>query len=182
MLREIVFGTLAGAAGTVALNVVTYADMALRGRPASETPARVAEKVAAGVGVDLSGNDPSGQQSQARSKQGSETAKQRASGIGALLGYATGLGVGTTCGVLRLGIKRVPVPVAGILLGATAMAASDVPSIKLEVTDPAEWGTSGWLADIVPHLAYGLVTAVVFEMLTSTVQPPFGTLRSAMRH
>src|SRR5438067_2422237 len=47
MVRGILVGTLAGAAGTVALNIVTYADIALRGRPASEAPAKVAEMVAA---------------------------------------------------------------------------------------------------------------------------------------
>ena len=33
-------GAAAGAAGTTALNVVTYLDMAVRGRPASSTPER----------------------------------------------------------------------------------------------------------------------------------------------
>jgi hypothetical protein len=179
MLSDILFGTLAGTTGTVALNVVTYADMALRGRPASETPAKVAEKVAAGVGVDLAGQDGATQQGQSPSVQHRQTAQQRASGLGALLGYATGLGVGTAYGVLRLGLPSVPVPLAGILLGATAMAASDVP--KLDVTDPAEWGTSGWLADIIPHLAYGLVTAAVYEGLTSSVRPSSVSLRSFMR-
>ena len=45
------------------------------------------------------------------------------------------------------------------------MASSDAPSVKLHVTDPGQWGTSGWLADIIPHLAYGLVTAAVYESL-----------------
>lgn len=178
MLRDIIFGTLAGAAGTVALNIVTYADMALRGRHSSDVPAKLAEKVAAGVGVDLSGNSGV---AHANGEHDKETAQQRASGIGALLGYVNGLGIGTAYGVLRLRVKSVPVPVAGIFLGGAAMAASDAPSIRLKVTDPNEWGTSGWLADIVPHVAYGLVTAIVFEMLTSTVQPPFGTLRSLTR-
>ena len=39
-------GAAAGAAGTTALNVVTYLDMALRGRPASSTPANTVEKLA----------------------------------------------------------------------------------------------------------------------------------------
>ena len=158
MLRDIMYGTLAGAAGTVALNITTYLDMALRGRPASETPAKVAEKIAAGAGVDLSA-----QPAQAGDRQ--QVAQQRASGLGALMGYATGLGVGTAYGVVRLAVREAPVPLAGVLLGAVAMASSDLPSVKLRVTDPAEWGTSGWLADIVPHLAYGLVTAAVYESL-----------------
>jgi hypothetical protein len=33
MLRHLLMGTAAGTVGTVALNVATYADMAIRGRP-----------------------------------------------------------------------------------------------------------------------------------------------------
>ena len=45
MLRETLTGTAAGAVGTVALNVTTYADMAIRGRPPSSVPAEVAGKL-----------------------------------------------------------------------------------------------------------------------------------------
>jgi len=31
-------------------------------------------------------------------------------------------------------------------------------------TDPKAWGTSGWLADIVPHAIYGLVTSAAYEL------------------
>jgi hypothetical protein len=27
------------------------------------------------------------------------------------------------------------------------------------VSDPRSWGAADWLADVVPHVAYGLVTA-----------------------
>jgi hypothetical protein len=127
----------------------------------------VAEKIAAGAGVDLAGQAGASAPGQAQSDQAQQTAQQRASGLGALLGYATGLGVGTAYGVVRLAVRNVPVPLAGVLLGAAAMAASDIPSVKLRVSDPAEWGTPGWLADIVPHLAYGLVTAAAYEFLAA---------------
>jgi hypothetical protein len=38
MLKHILRGVAAGAAGTTALNAVTYLDMVLRGRGASSTP------------------------------------------------------------------------------------------------------------------------------------------------
>ena len=38
MLRGALFGVVAGAMGTVALNIATYADMAIRGRPPSSAP------------------------------------------------------------------------------------------------------------------------------------------------
>ena len=181
MLCDMLFGTLAGAAGTVALNITTYADMAIRGRPSSQTPAKVAEKIAAGAGVDLAGQAGASAQGQAPSDQNKQAAEHRASGLGVLLGYATGLGVGTAYGVVRLAVREVPVPLAGLLLGAAAMASSDVPAIKLGVTDPGEWGTSGWLADIVPHLAYGLVTAAVYEALARVVRPQPTPLRAFAR-
>lgn len=93
------------------------------------------------------------------------------------MGYGTGLAVGTAYGVIRLIVSDVPVPLAGVLPGAAAMAASDVPSAQLEVTDPRKWGTSGWLSDIVPHATFGLVTAVVYEMLLSWVRTAGLTLR-----
>jgi hypothetical protein len=110
-------------------------------------------------------------------------AQQRASGLGALMGFGVGLGVGTAYGALRLSLPQLPVPLAGILLGAAAMAASDVPSIKLDVTNPAEWGTSGWLADIVPHLAYGLVTASVHNVLANSAAAasPWPVVRPRLR-
>jgi hypothetical protein len=57
-------------------------------------------------------------------------------------------------------------PVAGLSVGLAAMAASDVPIAALGVSDPATWGVSGWAADIVPHLAYGLVTAIAYDTFT----------------
>jgi len=45
------------------------------------------------------------------------------------------------------------------------MAASDVPLIALRATDPKTWGFSGWVADIIPHLIYGLVTVTTYEAL-----------------
>jgi hypothetical protein len=30
--------------------------------------------------------------------------------------------------------------------------------VVLGITDPRTWSTADWIADLVPHLAYGLVT------------------------
>jgi len=126
--------------------------MAVRARPSSDVPAQTAEKLAEKVGVNLS------------AKGGDEEATQaRQSGAGALLGYAAGLGIGTAYGLLRPLMNGVSPAIAGVGLGLAAMAASDVPATKLGVTDPSTWGTSGWIADIVPHLVYGVLTAVAYE-------------------
>jgi hypothetical protein len=56
--------------------------------------------------------------------------------------------------------------VAGIGVGLAAMAASDIPIAALRMSDPATWGVSGWEANVVPHLAYGLVTAIAYDAFT----------------
>jgi hypothetical protein len=150
MLRHAGIGIAAGAVGTVALNATTYADMTLRGRPSSSVPSQVVERLAAKVGVDLSGED--------------ETTQNRKSGLGALSGYVVGLGVGTAYGLVRPLLGEVPVGRAGVVLGLAAMAGSDVPAAALGVTNPAEWGASSWASDIVPHLAYGLAAAIAYEV------------------
>ena len=144
-------GLAAGATGTVALDVATYADMAIRGRPSSETPTKVAGTVAESTGVNLA---PEGN---------AETAKHRKSGIGALIGYVTGLGIGATYGVVRPRLAGASIPLAGAALGLAAMAASDVPATVTGATDPRSWGASGWRADLLPYLACGVVTALTFE-------------------
>ncbi len=148
MLREALTGAAAGAVGTVALNAVTYADMAVNGRPASGVPADVAGALAEKVGLDLSaeGEAPDG-----------ETAQNRQSGLGALMGYVTGLGIGTACGLLRPHLGDVSKPVVGV--GLAAMAGSDVPATALGATDPTAWPTSSWTTDFGFHLAYDSLTA-----------------------
>jgi hypothetical protein len=151
MLRQVLMGMAAGAAGTAALNVAGYLDMAIRGRPASQVPAQTAGELAARIGAPLDG-----QQAQARKE-----------GLGGLLGYGAGLGVGALYGLLRPSLGELPLPLAAAGLGAAAMAAGDVPPISLGLTDPREWGASGWLGDLVPHAAYGLVAAAAYEAFTA---------------
>ncbi len=154
MLREALTGAAAGAVGTVALNAVTYADMAINGRSASEVPDTMAGTLAEKVGLDLSaeGEDLDG-----------ETAQNRQSGLGALMGYATGIGVGTAYGLTRPHLDGVSKPVAGVGLALAAMAASDVPTTVLGVVGPTTWPPSSWGMDFGFHLAYGMVTAITYD-------------------
>ncbi|WP_165985269.1 hypothetical protein [Streptomyces sp. YIM 98790] len=149
-MRSLARGLVAGAAGTVALNLSTYGDMLLRGRPASGMPAEVADLLADRAGVPLG-------EEQQRSN--------REQAAGALLGYAAGLGVGAVYGLLSGRRTRLPALVAGPVIGAAAMAGSDAPATALGVTDPRKWNGTAWLSDIVPHLAYGVVTAAVYRAL-----------------
>lgn len=145
-------GLIAGAAGTVALNGLTYLDMVARGRSASSMPAQTVEQAADAADMDLAADDE-------------ESAQNRSQGLGALLGYVTGLTFGGLYGVVA-GRARPSVPAGALGLTVAAMAGANGPSVMMGVTDPRAWGTQGWLADIVPHLAYGFVTAAVFDAIT----------------
>jgi hypothetical protein len=152
VLSQVITGAVAGAVGTVALNVSTYVDMALRGRPSSQTPQTTVDEGATRAGVDLSAGGLD-----------EEQVSHRESGLGALMGYVTGVGVGIAFGMVRRRIPDLGTAPAGIGAGVAAMAASSVPMTLLGTTDPREWSGTSWAMDIVPHLAYGLTTAAVFD-------------------
>lgn len=158
-------GAAAGAVGTLAIEAVTYLDMLIRGRPASEVPAQVASKLAQIAGFVFRTKDPRPHARRGEAdKQAREKAKNRESALGALLGFGTGLTVGGAYGVLSPSADSTQaLLVRGTGVAVAAMALSDVPATVLGVTNPKEWGASGWLADIVPHLAYGFVTAFAYE-------------------
>ena len=158
MLSGALIGAVAGAVGTVALDVTTYADIAIRGRSSSGAPSQMVSILAKAVGLPLSSQGVGSED---------QTAQNRESGLGALLGYVNGLGVGVAYGLLRSRQDDIPIPLAGIGVGLAAMAASDIPLIALRVSNPKTWGFSGWAADAIPHLVYGLVTAIVYEALTN---------------
>jgi hypothetical protein len=142
---------IAGAAGTVALDLVTYLDMAVRGRPGSTTPQQTVRRLADLVGVDLGEG---------------ERADNRAAGIGAVLGYATGLAV--TVAYVSVARRPRPWPAAAAELTAIAMLGSNAPMTVLGVTDPRRWKATDWVADVIPHLAYGAVAAAVDDQLRRT--------------
>ncbi len=169
MASNALLGTIAGAAGTMALDVTTYGDMLLRGRSASGVPAKVAGILADKAGIDLAaGASP-------------EQAESRRSAVGALLGYLTGAGIGTAYGLLRPRLGNVPTPLAGAAVGLAAMAASDVPIAATGASDPRTWGTVGWLSDLIPHLVYGLVTVAVFDAIVPKEQGLVGRIVGAVR-
>jgi hypothetical protein len=163
MANRIVAGAIAGASGVLALNVVSYLDMLVRGRPASSVPARAAAKLADEIGLplDFEGID-AGEGAESDDVSGDVLA-HREEALGALLGSLNGVGIGILYGVVRLILPRPPTWLAGAALGSLAMAASDYPAARLGVTDPRDWSATDWVADVVPHMAYGIVTAMAFE-------------------
>jgi hypothetical protein len=152
LLRNLACGALAGAAGTTALNAVTYLDMAVRGRGSSSTPERTVETMAERAGVGIPGDE--------------ETARNRVSGLGPMLGIAAGIGTGAALGVLHTGWRRPPLAVGAALATAGAMVAGDAPMAALGVTDPMSWSPADWASDAIPHVVYGVVTAATLRLFT----------------
>lgn len=143
-------GTVAAACGTTALNFLTYLDMTVRGRPASQVPAEMADRSAATLGVDLGEGD---------------TRRNRREGLGALMGYGAGLWAGS---VFLLGGNRfegLPLSAQGAVLAGAAIVVGNVPPVAMGITDPRDWSPADWLSDVVPHLGYGLAAAAVYRML-----------------
>ncbi|CCG05518.1 hypothetical protein [Blastococcus saxobsidens] len=136
-------GAAAGAAGTTALNAVTYLDMVVRGRGSSSTPEQTVEKLAEKAHVPIPGDE--------------ETRQNRVQGLGPMTGLVAGVGVGVVGGLARASGLLSAKPVGIVLTALGAMVAGNGPMTVLGVTDPRNWSASSWLSDVVPHLAYGVV-------------------------
>lgn len=151
MIRDVLRGAAAGAAGTTALNAATYADMVWRGRPVSEVPTQTVERVAEMAHVDIPGDG--------------DARENRALALGALSGIITGVGVGKVYGLTRSLGLRPPTWMGAVLASAAALVAGNGPMTALGITDPRSWTTTDWISDVVPHLAFGVVTAATYAAL-----------------
>ena len=153
MTLGIARGALAGAAGTTALNAATYLDMALRGRPASDSTQQLVEETADKAGFSIPGD---------KDERGN-----RLQGLGPLSGIAVGVAVGAVAGLAHRALARrghsLPPVVEVPFIGAVAMTLSDVPLKLLGISDPAAWAAKDWASDAIPHLLYGAVTYSVLQ-------------------
>ncbi len=146
----VVAGLIAGVVGTAALDAATYLDILVRGRDPSPLPGESAARLAGRLGLDLAGQDGA--------------AENRRSALGSLLGTFTGAGVGAAYG---LAARRRPgsrLAEAALLAGlATVVANGSL--IAQGLTDPRRWGLVDWLADLIPHLAYGAAASAALGRL-----------------
>jgi hypothetical protein len=144
-------GAAAGAAGTTTLDVISYLDIAVRGRPTSTTPERTVEAMARLVGLTVPG--------------AGDTLANRLLGLGALTGYAAGIGMGAILGLAYALGWRPRLLLATLVATLIALIGTNGPMTVLGVTDPRTWGVVGWISDLVPHIGYGIVTALVLHYL-----------------
>jgi hypothetical protein len=142
-------GAAAGAAGTTALNAVTYLDMAVRGRPSSSTPERTVEELAERAHVPIPGHE--------------EERQNRLQGLGPLTGLVAGVGVGVLVGLARAAGFRSQPLVGTALTTVGVLIGSNGPMTVLGITDPRTWSATDWISDVVPHLAYGAVVKTTMD-------------------
>lgn len=91
------------------------------------------------------------------------TPEARRSGPAALAGLANGLGVGVVASAARSFGVRFPAPVGAVLAGAASAGATDLATAQLGIGGPRTRSATGWAADAVPHLAYGVAVQAVLE-------------------
>lgn len=151
IVRALATGAAAGAAGTTALNTLTYLDIAWRARPASNTPEATVEKLATVTGIKIPGNH--------------EERTNRLAGLGPLTGLVVGVGVGTVLGLAREAGYRPGLRGSSLAAAAGALIGSNGPMTVLGITDPRTWSPTDWASDILPHLAYGIVTGAALQAL-----------------
>ena len=153
MLMSILKGAAAGAAGTTALNATTYLDMTVRARPTSSTPEDTVEKLAEVSHLKIPGTG--------------EDRGNRLAGLGPLSGIATGVAIGALLGLTRSLGWRPPVALGSVAATLAVLVGANGPMTALGITDPRTWSLESWVADVVPHVAYGIVTAATLDGLDS---------------
>lgn len=90
-----------------------------------------------------------------------ETRDNRIAGLGPLSGLVAGLATGALLGAARAAGWRSDLRSTTVAATLAVLVAGNGPMTVLGVTDPRTWPVSSWVADIVPHLAYAVVTAAV---------------------
>lgn len=142
-------GAAAGAAGTTALNTVTYLDMAGRGRGTSSTPEQTVEKLAEKVHVPIPGEG--------------DKRENRLQGLGPLTGILAGIGVGALAGLARAAGFRSRPLVGTALTTLAVLVGTNGPMTVLGITDPRTWSATDWVSDVVPHVAYAAVVKTTMD-------------------
>ncbi len=144
---------MAGAAGTVALNLCAYLDMAITRRAPSDVPAAAARAIARRLGFEPAPLD-------------NGKTRARWEGFGEALGLMHGVGQGLAYGIVRAQL----LPDAEQRTGALSLALESFilgegAATLLGATDPRHWGFAGFVRGFALRAAFGIVTAATFDAL-----------------
>ncbi|MGW3664721.1 hypothetical protein [Streptomyces sp. NPDC005141] len=151
VMRPLLDGAAAGAAGTTALNIAGYADIALRGRPVSTTPEVTARRLAEKLRIRIPGDG--------------QTLENRIAGLGPLTGFSAGLGMGVALSFVQAAGWHSSRTSRYVAASVGALIATNVPIVVLGITDPRTWAVPDWISDVVPHVVYAVVTVGVLDRL-----------------
>ncbi|MFB7177297.1 hypothetical protein ACFCYI_06285 [Streptomyces sp. NPDC056257] len=151
VIRPIVHGAVAGLAGTTALNMAGYVDIVLRGRPISDTPEITVRSLAEKLHVRIPGDD--------------EIRENRVAGLGPLMGYTVGMGMGVALSLVQAA-GLLPTKTSRYAFASVfALTVTNVPIFILGISDPRTWTAADWVSDIIPHGVFAVVTVGVIEKL-----------------
>lgn len=174
VLRKLLTGAVAGAVGTVAMDLVWYARYRSGGGGSSfadwefststssfeeaSAPGQVGKKLADTVGVDLP--------------------DEAAGATTNVMHWLTGVGYGVGHSVLQDGHGTVP---GGVMTGLGAFTNSYAALGTLGIYEPIwEYDAETLRKDLTAHLAFGLAASAAYRLLTGSDGPP-GEARSAER-
>jgi len=94
-----------------------------------------------------------------------QTRENRVAGLAPSPGWRLGSGSGRPS-AWRGPLGYVPPSSSAVSLPRSApLIGSNGPMAVLGVTDPRTWALNDWVADVIPHLAYGVVTVGVLQGL-----------------
>jgi len=148
-------GVIAGAAGTVALNLCAYLDMAITCRAPSDVPAAAARAIARRLGFEPAPPDDAEK-------------RARWEGFGEALGLMHGVVQGLAYGIVRANfLPRAEQRTGALCLALESFVLGESAATALGATDPRRWGFAGFVRGLALRLAFGAVTAATFDALPS---------------
>jgi hypothetical protein len=166
LANRIVAGLVAGACGSVALTAAASIDALIRGEAPRWLPGEVGHKMADELGLPLDYDLDAAESVAADPVDVTERISRREEALGTLLSLANRLAIGLAYGLVRKILPRPPSWLAGGVLGGVSMVAGDYSAIWTDEDSKPRRSRSDWLADVMPHAVYGVVTAVTFEATT----------------
>ncbi|WNO76707.1 hypothetical protein [Streptomyces sp. AM8-1-1] len=154
VIRPLLHGAVAGLAGTTALNIAGYAEIAFRGRPVSETPEITVRTLAEKLHIRIPGVD--------------EVRENRIAGLAPLTGYTVGLCMGAALSVVQAAGWPPTKASRYAFASLFALTVTNAPIMLLGISDPRTWAPSDWVSDIIPHVLFAAVTVRVLEKLEAS--------------
>ncbi|WP_329110347.1 hypothetical protein OG792_15550 [Micromonospora sp. NBC_01699] len=154
-LANLTNGILAGAAATLARELVSNLDVVVRARPMSNSHERTVQRLMERAQLSLGPED---------------RAANRRAGLGPLLGFANG--VLTVALFATVTARRRPAPPVAVgLIGLGGMLVADGPMAALGVTNPRRWRARDWFEDALPYVAYSLTAVATLTLLDRATAP-----------